>query len=53
MQDGKAMNARTAKLIRKFSVKTGATIRSTKRGWNKTPRNERGENRKAMREEIK
>lgn len=53
-QTGKAfpLNARTAKLIRRFCVAKGVDYKRTKHYWNKFPRTERDAARISMHEEL-
>lgn len=46
------MNGRTSKLINRVARLSGFSRKSLKRGWLKTPRNKRNQNRKAMEQEI-
>lgn len=46
------MNSSTAKLLRKYAVKSGNTYESTKKGWNRTPRPLRGKLRKELKANL-
>lgn len=46
------MNARTAKLLRKYAFRHRHSLRDLKRTWRRIPRNERRDYRKQLQESL-